>query len=306
MGRKQIEVHEGPVVFVDRPRRRSLDMAELGVPEFVRVSYVRAQSKILQPDEHVHTGLWEIVFIRHGRATYVTNGKEVSVAANDVIVNRPGVRHCIRGFPAGLEFYAMMFAWPRGRKRYFGEDPSVVALIGRGLAKMPSLVRADSRRLTFLFRLFFETHDALTGAARTQRLRTVLLLILQEIALMPQAFSREGREPSRRARIAELVGEMRREPEREYQLGMAAERVFLSVQQFTHQFRQLTGCTFHQFLLRCRVDAAKPRLKRGETLSAVARATGFSSARLLADAFRRIVGKTVGAWRKEEFRQKTK
>ena len=306
MGRKQTEVREGPVAFVDRPRRRSLDMVELGIPEFVRVSYIRTQSKILQPDEHVHTGLWEIVFIRHGRATYVTDGKEVPVSANDVIVNRPGSRHCIRGFPAGLEFYAMMFAWPRGRKRYFGEDPSVVALLGRGLEKMPSLVRADSRRLTFLFRLFFETHDVLAGVARTQRLRTILLLILQEIVLMPQVLSREEREPSRCVRIAALIEEIRRNPEREYQLGNAAERVFLSVQQFTNQFRQMTGCTLHQYLLRRRVEVAKPRLRKGETLSAVARATGFSSARLLADAFRRIVGRTVGEWREELKRNRNK
>lgn len=293
---------EGPVVFVDRPRRRSLDMAGLGIPEFVRVSHMRTQGKVLQPNEHVHTGLWEVVFIRRGRAIYVTEGKTKAVSSDDVIVNRPGVRHCIRDFPAGLEFYAMMFSWPQGRKAHLGADPAAVAMIGRGLAKVPSPAPADSRRLTFLFRLFFETHDALTGAARTQRLRTILLLILQEIVLMPRVAVTSGaREPSRRARIVELVGEMRRKPEREYQLDKAAEWVFLSVQQFTHQFRQLMGCTFHQFLLRCRVAVAKPRLKRGESLSAVARATGFSSAQLLVRAFRRSVGKTVEEWRESGF-----
>lgn len=302
MSRRQNLVCEGPVVFVDRPQWRSLDMAKLGVPEFVRVSHIRAQSKVLQRDEHVHTGLWEVVFIRHGRATLATDGKQVPVAANDIIINRPGVSHCICGFPAGLEFYAMLFAWPRGRKRYFGLEPSDVALLGSGLEKTRSFAQADSRRLSFLFRLFFDVHDVLTGAARTQRLRTILLLILQEIALMPQSCARKKRELSRSSRIAALAEEISRNPEREYQLDDAARRVFLSVQQFTSQFRLITGCTLHKYLLKCRADAAKPRLKRGESLSDVARAVGFSSVRLLKEAFRRSVGKTIDEWREDGFK----
>lgn len=296
-------IGEGPIVFTDRPRRRSLDMAELGIPEFVRVSYVRTQCKVFQPEEHVHTGLWEIVFIRHGRATYVIDGKERIVSSGDVIVNPPGVPHCIRDFPSGLESYAMMFAWPRGRKPCLGATPEAVGLIGRGLKAVSSPAQANSQRLTFLFRMFFETRDALTGAVRAERLRTVLLLILQEVVLMPHtaAAACVVSEPSRSARINALVAEMRRAPQCEYQLGKAAERVYLSVQQFTHQFRQMTGYTFHQYLLKCRVEAARPRLRRGESLSAVARATGFSSAQLLAGAFRRIVGKTVGKWREDGF-----
>lgn len=298
------KICEGPILFANRPRWRSLDMVGLGIPEFVRVSHVRTQSKVFQGDEHVHTGLWEIVFIRHGRTTYVTGGQTRTVSSGDVIVNRPGVPHCIRDFPSGLEFYAMMFAWPRGRKSCLGATPKAVAMIGRGLKAVPSPAPADSRRLTFLFRLFFETHDTLTGDARAERLRTVLLLILQEVVLMPRtsAALRGVREPSHRTRINALIAEMRRDPQREYRLDYAAERVFLSVQQFTNQFRQLTGYTFHQYLLRCRVKAATPRLHRGEALAAVARATGFSSAQLLTEAFRRIVGKTVDEWRKNGFK----
>jgi AraC family transcriptional regulator len=73
----------------------------------------------------------------------------------------------------------------------------------------------------------------------------------------------------------------------------------LSVSHFSRAFRRSMGAAPHNWLLTCRVEAAKEKLRDHRlTLSDVALACGFADQSHLTRVFTRIVGVSPGAWRR--------
>ena len=66
------------------------------------------------------------------------------------------------------------------------------------------------------------------------------------------------------------------------------------------QFQRHFSTTPHQYMMRRRVQAVREALlKHGQGLSDIAQATGFADSRTLIRAFRRQMGKSPVAWRKD-------
>jgi AraC-like DNA-binding protein len=71
----------------------------------------------------------------------------------------------------------------------------------------------------------------------------------------------------------------------------------LSRHHLIRAFRRETGFTPHAYLVNCRVDAAKARLRRGESPADVAAMTGFCDQPHLTRAFKARIGVTPGVYR---------
>lgn len=77
-----------------------------------------------------------------------------------------------------------------------------------------------------------------------------------------------------------------------------AQLVDLSASQFARLFRRSTDMSPHQYLLSRRIEKAQELLRRkGESLAAVAAATGFADQSHLTRVFKRVTGVTPHAWR---------
>ncbi|MBX9826337.1 MAG: helix-turn-helix transcriptional regulator, partial [Xanthobacteraceae bacterium] len=69
---------------------------------------------------------------------------------------------------------------------------------------------------------------------------------------------------------------------------------------FIRSFKQAAGIPPHQFMIRLRVDRAKEMLAEGDlSIAEVASQTGFGSPIQLTRAFRRVVGTTPSAFRRD-------
>jgi AraC family transcriptional regulator len=78
-----------------------------------------------------------------------------------------------------------------------------------------------------------------------------------------------------------------------------AKECGLSVSHFSHAFRRTTGAAPHHWLMTCRVEAAKEKLRDGRlSLLDVALACGFSDQSHLTRVFTGMVGLSPGAWRR--------
>ncbi|PIG91059.1 AraC family transcriptional regulator [Gloeocapsopsis sp. IPPAS B-1203] len=77
-------------------------------------------------------------------------------------------------------------------------------------------------------------------------------------------------------------------------LGLAelAAVVQMSPHYFCHLFKQSTGLTPHQYVIRCRVERAKMLLHNGEAIADTAYTVGFANQSHLNRHFKRIVGVT--------------
>jgi AraC family transcriptional regulator len=113
----------------------------------------------------------------------------------------------------------------------------------------------------------------------------------------PQRTHRGGLGPARLRRIKELV---QAKIEDELTLNEMADAVELSIAHFSRMFRDSTGQSPHQFVLRNRVERAKEMLRTVESrVLDVAVACGFKTQQHFARVFRRICGVSPTEYRQE-------
>jgi AraC family transcriptional regulator len=104
---------------------------------------------------------------------------------------------------------------------------------------------------------------------------------------------REYRSGMPAARLNRVVDFIRQNCGREIRLWELAHLAGMSAHYFCQLFKQSTGLSPHQFLLRCRIVRAKEFLRNREfTVGHAAAATGFADQSHFTKVFRRLVGVT--------------
>ena len=96
------------------------------------------------------------------------------------------------------------------------------------------------------------------------------------------------------ARVKAMLGDRHAE---DLTLTALAATAGLSRHHLIRAFRRETGFTPHAYLVNCRVDAARVRLRRGESPADVAAVTGFCDQAHLTRAFKARIGVTPGVYR---------
>ena len=283
-------VPEGEFFFRDKPGSRSISMRDVGFPEIVRISHVCQRQLVEQPADHVHGDSIEIELCVKGRLQYSNDGHVYRLSAGSLFVSGAGVPHHIVALPKNLEHYGICVAIPRKGAAFLGFTPREAAALFRRLKALPPVPNANIRRIHRTFRELFAAYDSLRGLERTLAMRALMMVLLAEVAGLAPAEGERATDPSRRERIVAIADEMVHSPEKSYPLDALAERVFLSVQNFSAQFRRVTGWSPHAYLVRCRISAAKRLLRKGVSVAAAGERLGFSSISHFSSEFRHIVG----------------
>lgn len=114
----------------------------------------------------------------------------------------------------------------------------------------------------------------------------------------------QTRRPARRVsardewRITQIVRRIEREPQESFSLAALARDANLSPYHFLRSFRQVTGATPHQFVLRTRLQRAAVRLRTSrEAISSIAFDEGFNDLSTFNRRFRRLMGMSPGEYR---------
>jgi AraC family transcriptional regulator len=172
----------------------------------------------------------------------------------------------------------------------------------RGVVEIIPRPGVDDPRLTALLHVLDaerQSHYAAGGIfldGIEQALAT--LLITSHSTTKPPAILRKGGLAPHMLR--QVIEFMHQNVATQIVLNDLANCAGLSTSHFSHQFRESTGTTPHQYLLTLRVDACK-RMLRNPKLSilAIALATGFQSQQHLATVFRRIAGVSPSSYRRQ-------
>jgi AraC family transcriptional regulator len=124
-------------------------------------------------------------------------------------------------------------------------------------------------------------------------------------AQLPQYAARHSAAPTYRgglgaARVRHVTEFVQAGLERDLTLVELARSVGLSTAHFAVMFRQSTGETPHQFLLRCRIERAKEMLRTAKVrIVDVAMACGFKTQQHFARVFRQMYGATPREYRND-------
>jgi len=281
--------------YMNTSERRALDLGEAGLPEVPMLGYCHYRNPRPDVPEHWHPGCAEIHYCVRNTLTFGFNDRTYRLGPGEVFVNLPGERHTVSEHPKGLILYWVIVRLdPGGKRPFLGQPPVEAAALRQSLLHIP---HRHFRGTDAIKRLFHSLHllaDEPATPLRSLRLRAAALTLLLEVL----AAAREHTVPAAESRIENVLHAMRNHPERSYPVDALARQAGMAPNHFITRFRLLTGLPPRQFLLDCRMQAARRLLRESDAaVTELAMRLGFCSSQHFASLFKRHTGVTPLAYR---------
>ena len=270
--------------------RRVLDLTAVGFPEvpvFGRYQYRAAHPGLAT---HTHPSTVEICYLERGYQTYRAAGQEYHLAGGDIFVTLPDEPHDTGGHPENPGvLYWLNLRIPEPDGTLLMLPAAQGALLTSALCRLPERHFAGSPMLKQIFNSIFDLYDERESAFRGVALANQLVRCLLEV--IHCAHRREGMQCS--PPIAALVERVKSRPELDYSLADLAQQAGLSLSRFKIKFKEQMGVAPHDFILRCKMEAAKGLLANARySVTQTAMHLGFSSSQYFATVFKRFYQQT--------------
>lgn len=281
-----------------------LDLSSIGlteVPVFGRYEYCSARPGLTT---HVHPHAVEICYLERGCQTYRTGGREYHLVGGDVFVMAPGEPHDTGGHveERGI-LYWMNLNIPKAGESILMLPAKESALLVHRISTLPHPHFPGKPALKQIFNEIFsfceQPKELLNNSSMADQpafaLLTRIAIANQLVRFILETINCAHRhEGIRRSPvISRLVERIKSSPERNYSLLELADEAELSLSRFKSKFKAQIGIGPHEFILRCKMEAAKQLLReRRMSVTDAAMELGFSSSQYFATVFRRFTQQT--------------
>lgn len=279
-----------------RRNGRSIELSRFSIPGAERISIVRLDSCCKRIAAHTHSGCLEVILCLRGENLKCLHcGEEDTLRPGEAFVAFPDEPHCIVEGPKGRFTYSLLFRLDNPEGAFGFSREELEHLVG-GIRSRPLRIFAVPASLAGLYGYVVRICDdvSMNKVERTIRLRHVLDAILLELCAASARGVRAVRTGD--AEVRAIVNQMERNPAVGYSLDALCKKRGMSKSGFIARFKRHTGMTPHAFLLKCRVDLAKKKMKKRRSMTSVALELGFSSLTHFTTVFRSIEGLTPREW----------
>lgn len=256
----------------------------------------------MEPNRH---DSFEMVYIKNGLAVFEINGEPVHVGPNDIIIIKPGQYHkFIVRSESGCEFIVLNFRFESRNKDDFSEvslHDFLNFVSNRETGAYISLkVSQKNEIITLLNRILRERDNSEIESEFMSHLLVLELFVLLSRALKTEwENSISDKSPKLRQLIQISIGFIKNNYERDISLEDIARYVFLSPGYFIRAFKEETGTSPINYLLKIRIERAMELLSdTGDRIIDIALAVGFSSQQRFNEIFRKYTGMTPTHYRK--------
>ena len=281
--------------YMNTSERRVLDLAPFGLPSVPMLGYCNYRNPRPDVPEHWHSGCLEIHYCVRNTLTFGFNGRAYRLAPGEVFVNLPGERHTVSGHPKGLILYWLILRLDADGETFLQQPPHEAAALRQALLHLPHRHFRGTGTVKHLFRSLHMLVDEPATPLRAMRLRTTTLALLLEVL----SAARSHTVPPDESRLESILRDLQAAPEKKHTLDSLARRAGMAPTHFIARFRTLTGLPPRQFLLDCRMKAARALLRETATpVTEIALNLGFCSSQHFANLFKRHTGITPLACRK--------
>lgn len=249
-------------------------------------------------------------FVKEGKGLYVIDGREVEVAAGDMVLLPPYKQHIVCSCPGEtmeecvIHFDLFAGKAPQSRPAVSFEefarrtDDPETALAGVTIFRRqpPPAVQSQCFRCYDFLRRELNCDDP--EEIKTLRQRAAILEIIA-LFLAQTDHVATGKGQSRSwVNIERAIGYIHRHYPLPLPLAQISAKAGISKTYFCLLFRQYTGTTIHQFITDLRLEKAQrlladPKLKLAE----IAEQTGLGSIHALCKLFKKRFGQTPGEFR---------
>jgi AraC-like DNA-binding protein len=282
--------------YGDDPNYRALDLANVGIPDIPIMYFIRHTQRLEPIAPHCHKGCFEIGLCLRGSLVLENNGTQHTILAGGMFLNQPEDAHRLLDYPKGSVLYGILLRTnaPKGSFLRFTKAESQE--IRSRFHQLPAYLRANTNQIKHAFIELFRSYDTLQGRYRTLCMTAACMNLVTGLL----ETSRQEPPPSHADRIGRIIAAMQREPEKPYDIDTLAHQAALSPSHFINQFKRLTGLPPHHFLLKCRLDEAKIRLRKTRLpVTRIAQDLGFCTSQHFSTHFKRATGMPPLAWRKQ-------
>lgn len=280
--------------YMNTSERRVLNLAEVGLPAVPMLGYCHYRNPRPDVPEHWHPDCIEIHYCVRNTLTFGFNGRTYRLAPGEVIVNLPGEHHTVSEHPKGLILYWLILRLDAKEPTFLQQPPHEAAALRQALLNIPYRHFCGTERVKRLFQALHLLHDEPPAPLRTLRLRTTVLELLMEVLSSANAHTVSPGE----TRLVTLMRDLQAHPENEYTVEGLARQAGLAPTHFITRFRTVAGLPPRQFLLACRMKAARALLQTtAAPVTEIALRLGFCTSQHFASLFKRHTGVTPLACR---------
>jgi AraC-like DNA-binding protein len=270
--------------------RRVLNFSAVGLPEvpvFGRYRYYAARPGLAT---HSHPKTVEICYLERGYQTYRAGEREYHLSGGDVFVTAPDEPHDTAGRPEDRGvLYWLNLRIPQPGISFLMLPAPESELLGIRLCSLPERQFSGSPNLKRIFNAIFDLYDRPEDAFQKVAIANQLVRCVLEVLLCSKRFEGMHCSPP----IAAIAEQVKASPELSYSLAALADEAGLSLSRFKAKFKEQMGIAPHEFILRCKMEAAKDLLageKRSVTETAMH--LGFSTSQYFATVFKRFTQQT--------------
>jgi AraC-like DNA-binding protein len=270
--------------------RRVLDLTFLGlaeVPVLGRYSYSSAHPGL---KTHKHPRTVEICYLERGCQTYRAGGREYHLVGGDVFVTAPGEPHDTGGHAEDRgTLYWMNLRIPRQGESMLLLPAAESTALRAKLSGLPERHFAGKPVLKQIFNEIFALCEQ--PAKPLVRVAVVNELVRFVLEIISCGYRQESLHCS--PPITRIVDRIKSDPSQNYLLLDLADEAGLSLSRFKTKFKAQIGIAPREFILRCKVDAAKKfLLNQDRKVTDTAMELGFSSSQYFATVFKRFTQQT--------------
>lgn len=242
----------------------------------------------------------ELVIVTRGHGKHILPGSERNISAGDVFLIHGKTRHAYSDLH-DLALYNIMFDLKEFNHPLF-------ALQGKSL--LPSLfllkvpdggVHLTGEEFQAVFELVRKMEDEQTSAAEDSD-AMISALFMQLILLLGRSAVSAGitRKSPQYSRVDELVDEITEHSARKWTRTEMAKMAGMSLSTLTRHFRERTGVSPLEYLIRVRLKKASVLLQNPELgLAEIADMTGFTDSNYFCRLFRKHFGISPGKYRQK-------
>ena len=268
--------------------RLVFDLRKFGiseVPMLGRYNYVNARDGLIP---HSHAGCMEICHLAKGRQLYCVGTREYVLTGGDVFVTFPGEKHSTGESPQEKgRLYWLIVRIPEKSGAFLNCAQKDARHLLHQLLAMPSRHFAGHAELKTIL-------DQVISACLSNKnplQRVMIQNKLVEFLLNVIDCSRRRLKPGISPPISTLLRQIEASVHEAFPVAALAARVKLSVPRFKARFKNEVGIPPAEYVMRCKIDAAKRMLTRdGTTITSVSFDLNFSSSQYFATVFRRYTG----------------
>ena len=264
------------------------------IPVFLKISFRKVHAP---PAEHVHKGSIELIVCHRGISDYCVRGMRYRLRPGRALVLGPSDRHKMTWMSRSYVAYSLLITLPKKGNALDGLSMAESRwLIGK-FRKFPVMVECGTfaARVMSRIALLFQNR-AMPAAGKALRMRAEMLALLANFG--SDGLSEEERDPLTQ-RVRDLAAEMSFHPDGSYSMDELISRLSISAPAIIRQFKAATGLPPHAYLIKCRIDAAKRRLAKGNfTMSKIAHDLGFPSTQHFSAQFKATAGMCPRDWLK--------